>query len=45
MRRICLSILIVALLMAALHRKSHAYAVEPPHCGFWGTIEAGLSCR
>jgi hypothetical protein len=38
-----ISILVVAVL-AILH-ETHAHAGEPTRCGFWTSIEAGLSCR
>jgi hypothetical protein len=45
MRALLLSSLLVALVLVVLHQANHAHAGEPTHCGFWGSIEAGLSCR
>jgi len=44
MRAILLiSVLIVAIL--GIVHETHAHTGEPAHCGFWGSIEAGLSCQ
>jgi hypothetical protein len=46
MRTLWLSLLFVAAVLIAVHQaSSHAHAHEPPVCGFWDSIEAGLSCR
>ncbi|WP_201456079.1 hypothetical protein [Bradyrhizobium macuxiense] len=38
--------IVVALAVAILiHAGTRAHAHVPPHCGFWTSIEAGLSCR
>ena len=40
------SILIAfAFVIVVLHPANYAHAGEPTHCGFWTSIEAGLSCR
>jgi hypothetical protein len=44
MRAILLICILVVAVLAAVH-ETHAHAGEPPRCGFWDSIEAGLSCR
>jgi hypothetical protein len=44
MRALFLLSLILALALG-LYQANHAHAGEPTRCGFWGSIEAGLSCR
>ncbi|WP_192859550.1 hypothetical protein [Bradyrhizobium sp. DOA9] len=36
---------LVVFTVAILLFEAHAGAPQPDHCGFWTTIEAGLSCR
>jgi hypothetical protein len=43
MRKLFLTTILVVAALAVLHQAEHAHAGE--HCGFWGSIEAGLSCR
>jgi hypothetical protein len=45
MRPMLLTFVLVVAVLAILHRETHANGGEPTHCGFWGAIEAGLSCR
>jgi hypothetical protein len=45
MRIIWLSLVFLAAVLIVLHQEKHANAHEPTLCGFWSTIEAGLSCR
>ncbi|MCP1970050.1 hypothetical protein [Bradyrhizobium elkanii] len=46
-RRFIVPVAVVALAAAILIHVggSRAHAHVPPHCGFWTSIEAGLSCR
>ncbi|WP_244065692.1 hypothetical protein [Bradyrhizobium sp. Ce-3] len=46
-RSFIVPVLVVALAAAILIHVggSRAHAHVPPHCGFWTSIEAGLSCR
>jgi hypothetical protein len=46
-RRFVVSAVVAALAAAILIHAggSHAHAHVPPHCGFWTSIEAGLSCE
>jgi hypothetical protein len=44
-RTFWLSLLFVAAVLIVVHQASHAHAHEPSVCGFWDSIEAGLSCR
>ncbi|WP_271509170.1 hypothetical protein [Bradyrhizobium sp. CCBAU 11357] len=36
---------LIVFTVAILLFEAHAGAPQPEHCGFWTTIEAGLSCR
>jgi len=46
MRTLFLSSLFIALaLVVLIHQSHHAHAGEPTRCGFWGSMEAGMSCR
>jgi len=45
MRTLLLSLFVVVAVLAFLHEADHAHAHEPPRCGFWGSMEAGMSCR
>jgi hypothetical protein len=45
MRTLLLSIFFVVAVLAFLHEANHAHAGEPTRCGFWGPMEAGMSCR
>jgi hypothetical protein len=45
MRIIWLSLVFLAAVLIVLHQAKDANAHEPTLCGFWSTIEAGLSCR
>jgi len=40
-----LAILALAIVILIHAGGSRAHAHVPPHCGFWTSIEAGLSCR
>ncbi|MGF6433052.1 MULTISPECIES: hypothetical protein [Bradyrhizobium] len=46
-RRYIVPVVVVALAAAILVHVggSRAHAHVPTHCGFWTSIEAGLSCR
>jgi hypothetical protein len=44
MRTILLISVLVIAVLAIVH-ETHAHAGEPTRCGFWDSIEAGLSCR
>ncbi|UGA46692.1 hypothetical protein HU230_0011885 [Bradyrhizobium quebecense] len=46
-RRLIVPVVVVALAAAILIHGggSRAHAHVPSHCGFWTSIEAGLSCR
>ena len=44
MRTILLTSLLIVAVLAILHQ-THAHAGEPTRCGFWESIEAGLTCR
>ena len=35
----------IAFALLFLHQANHAHAGEPTRCGFWGSMEAGMSCR
>ena len=45
MRALVLSSLFIVLALVFLHQADHAHAGEPTRCGFWGPMEAGMSCR
>jgi hypothetical protein len=45
MRRLVLSSLFVAVALVFLYEANHAHAREPTRCGFWSSMEAGMSCR
>ncbi|WP_342722143.1 hypothetical protein AAFG07_22885 [Bradyrhizobium sp. B097] len=47
LRRFIVPAAVVALAVAILIHAggSRAHAHVPSHCGFWTSIEAGLSCR
>ena len=36
---------LISALALGLYQANHAHAGEPTRCGFWSSIEAGLSCR
>lgn len=37
--------LIFALALGLYEARTHAHAGEPTRCGFWGSMDAGMSCR
>jgi hypothetical protein len=45
MRRLVLSSLFVVLALVFLYQANHAHAHEPTRCGFWSSMEAGMSCE
>jgi len=45
MRSLLLTSVFIALALVLLHQANHAHAGEPTRCGFWGPMEAGMSCR
>jgi hypothetical protein len=45
MRALFLSCLFIVFALVLLHQTNHAHAGEPTRCGFWGSMEAGMSCR
>jgi hypothetical protein len=45
MRTLFLSLFFIVAVLAFLHQANHAHAGEPTRCGFWGSMEAGMSCR
>lgn len=45
MRRLVLSSLFVVVALVFLYQASHAHAHEPTRCGFWSSMEAGMSCE
>jgi hypothetical protein len=45
MRRLVLSSLFVAVALVFLHQSNHAHAREPTRCGFWSSMDAGMSCQ
>jgi len=45
MRRLILSALFVAAALVFLYEADHAHAREPTRCGFWSSMDAGMSCR
>jgi hypothetical protein len=47
-RRRMRALFLLSLIFASalgLYQADHAHAGEPTRCGFWSSIEAGLSCR
>jgi hypothetical protein len=44
MRTLLLLTLIFALVLG-IYEAKHAHAGEPTRCGFWGSIDAGMSCQ
>jgi hypothetical protein len=41
-----LSSAVIVLTIVVLRYEAHAaHTASPEHCGFWTTIDAGLSCR
>ena len=45
MRTLLLSSFFIILALVLFHQAHHAHAGEPTRCGFWGPMEAGMSCR
>jgi len=45
MRALLLTSIFIAFALVLLHQTNHAHAGEPTRCGFWGPMEAGMSCR
>jgi hypothetical protein len=45
MRRFVLSSLFVTVALVFLYQANHAHAREPTRCGFWSSMDAGMSCR
>jgi hypothetical protein len=45
MRALLLSLFFITSVLVFLHQANHAHAGEPTRCGFWGAMEAGMSCR
>ena len=45
MRRLVLSSLFVVVALVFLYQANHAHAREPTRCGFWNSMDAGMSCR
>jgi hypothetical protein len=43
--RALLLALIFASALGLYEARTHAHAGEPTLCGFWGLMEAGMSCR
>jgi hypothetical protein len=44
MRALLLTSILIVAVLAIVH-ETHAHAGEPTRCGFWSSIEAGLSCQ
>jgi hypothetical protein len=36
---------LAASFILGIYEARHAHAGEPSRCGFWGSMEAGMSCR
>jgi len=36
---------LAAFFSLCIYQAFHAHAGEPPRCGFWGSMDAGMACR
>jgi hypothetical protein len=45
MRTLLMTSVFIIFALAYLHQATHAHAGEPTRCGFWGSMEAGMSCQ
>jgi hypothetical protein len=45
MRPFLLATTFIVFALVLVHQANHAHAGEPTRCGFWGPMEAGMSCR